>query len=158
MNVRTLVQAVHHKDYFIKILLSKYKNMPYDLAEDHFSEAICKLLEKYPNSTTITSQLIIRCMVNNTINAHRRPKDIRYLDNLEDVETIKDIQWFTYDNVRKEIYKLKGKRRTVLILKFRFKLKKKEIANFLEIPLGTASTDLRQAQIKLRNLILTPCS
>jgi RNA polymerase sigma factor (sigma-70 family) len=162
------------KDAF-KMIFDQYKNLVFrtaylilentDEAEDAFQEIFIKVyhsLETYQSSKGAFSTWLYRISVNHCLNQKRRmtrskAKIEAYTEKSKDLYPSIEDRFSDKQVLQRALSRLSQKLRTVIVLRYYLDLSYLEIAQILEIPLGTVksriSTGLKEMQecIKMEN-------
>ena len=147
----SLIEMTENRNYYIKILMDRYMLSYFD-AQDLVSETVYKLLKRDPKLRLTKGYLLSACCFT-TIDHLRKVDRLNFVEEIPSVIAIDTDNGFTYKELRSCIYMLYPIRRDALILKFRFNMKQREIAEFYGIPANTAGRRVSLGQADLRNLI-----
>lgn len=151
-------------------IFNQYKNLVYKTAyllldnpyeaEDALQEIFVKVyrsLEKYQPLKGAFSTWLYRITVNHCLNQKRKP--LRIADNLEKtkvssppVHNLED-QFAEEQALQQALNHLSAKLRAVIVLRYYHDLSYAEIAQILEIPLGTVQSRLNLAMKHMQNAL-----
>jgi len=151
-------------------IFEQYKNLVYrtayllldnpNEAEDALQEIFVKVyrsLDKYQPSIAAFSTWLYRITVNHCLNQKRKP--LLATGALEKsqlpsqpVHTLED-QFAEEQALRHALNRLSGKLRAVIVLRYYHELAYAEIAQILEIPLGTVQSRLNQGMKQLQHAL-----
>lgn len=151
-------------------IFEQYKNLVYKTAylvldnpheaEDALQEIFVKVyqsLDKYQPSKAAFSTWLYRITLNHCLNQRRRP--LLAPDTLENLElasqplrTLED-QFADEQAIQQALNRLSVKLRAVIVLRYYHELAYGEIAQILEIPLGTVQSRLNQGMKKIQDAL-----
>ncbi len=151
-------------------IFEQYKNLVYKTAyllldnpheaEDALQEIFVKIyrsLDKYQPSKGAFSTWLHRITVNHCLNQRRKP--LLSTETLESASTSSQQAHVLEDQFAKEqalqqaLNRLSGKLRSVIVLRYYHELSYAEIAQILEIPLGTVQSRLNLAMKHMHNAL-----
>ena len=162
-----LIQRSRAGDQFaFSEIFEQYKNLVYKTAyllldnpheaEDALQEIFVKVyrsLDGYQPSKSAFSTWLYRITVNHCLNQRRKP--LPASDMLEEsrsasqpLRTLED-QFADEQAIQQALNRLSGKLRAVILLRYYHELAYAEIAQILEIPLGTVQSRLNQGMKKI---------
>jgi RNA polymerase sigma-70 factor (ECF subfamily) len=167
--VQIILQSQNGDQDAFAALFEQYKNLVYRTAylmlndgieaEDALQDVFVQVYKGLPNYdpqkgafTTWLYRITIRYCLN-----HRRKKRMDY-QPLNETTVVASVWMEVEDNemLQQAIDQLKPKLRAVIVLRYYWDLPYNEIAQVLEIPLGTVKSRLNQALKNLRHMLANP--
>lgn len=137
---------------FLRKLLQQNDDLAEELAQETFLKAFVHI-DKYQHEGKFLSWLF-KIAYQQFVNAYRKQKNFKYSDAEQDSAAIDvEPQLIAERTVKSLLVYLKPQERALILLHYSNGLSHQEIAEVMDLPLGTVKSLIRRSKLRLQSLL-----